>query len=179
LRSHIDAVISFLIEAMARQTSTKADPLSTIRLLELGQFLDNACARQAELDLPDTLVHNDLNTGNILWDGKKCVFTDWCEAAIGNPFLSCERLCQLNLVHAECVRNAYRECWSERLSMERINEAIVLGPLLAVYACLYGRGDWLNNTREVRPNFESYARSLARHMDRAARNPILMEMLCR
>jgi hypothetical protein len=179
LRSHIDRVISFLIEAMARQTSTKAVPLSTIRLLELGQFLDNACARQAELDLPDTLIHNDLNTGNILWDGNNCVFTDWCEAAVGNPFLSCERLCQLNRVHAESVRNAYRECWSNRLSMERINEAIVLGPLLAVYACIYGRGDWLSNTREIRPNFESYARSLARHMDRAARNPILMEVLCR
>jgi hypothetical protein len=62
--------------------------------------------------------------------------------------------------------------------MARINEAIVLGPLLAVYACLYGRGDWLNNTREVRPNFENYARGRTRHVDRTALNPILMERLC-
>jgi hypothetical protein len=179
LRSHIDRVISFLIEAMYRQTSTKVVPLSAIRLLEIGEILRDACSRQEELDIPNTLIHNDLNTGNILWDGKNCVFTDWCEAAIGNPFLSCERLCQLNRAHAESVRNAYRECWSNRLSMERIDEAIILSPLLAVYGCLYGRGDWLNDTREVRPQFESYARSLARHMDRAARNPILMESLCR
>jgi hypothetical protein len=179
LRSHIDRVISFLIETMYRQTSTKVVPLSAIRLLEIGEILRDACSRQEELDIPDTLIHNDLNTGNILWDGERCVFTDWCEVAIGNPFLSCERLCQLNRAHAESVRNAYRECWSKQLSIERINDAIILSSLLAVYVCLYGRGDWLNNTTEVWPNFESYARSLARHMDRAARNPILMERLCR
>jgi hypothetical protein len=179
LRSHIDRVISFLIEAMTRQVSTKVAPLRANRLLELGEMLRKAFSRQEDLDIPDTLIHNDLNTGNILWDGKNCVFTDWCEVAIGNPFLSCERLCQLNRVHADKIRKVYRECWSERLSMERINEAIVLSPLLAAYACLYGRGDWLNDTRELRLNFESYARSLARHMERAALNPILMEMLCR
>lgn len=178
LRSHIDRVISFLIEAMARQVSTKAVPLRANRLLELGEILGNACSRQEDLDIPDTLIHNDLNTGNILWDGKNCVFTDWCEAAIGNPFLSCERLCQLNRVHTDSIRKAYRECWSNRLSTQRIEEAIILASLLAVYACLYGRGDWLRDTREVEPNSESYARSLARHMDRAALNPILMERLC-
>lgn len=179
LRSHVDRVISFLVEAMARQTSTKAAPLSAIRLLELGEILRKACACQEELGIPDTLIHNDLNKGNILLDGKNCVFTDWCEAAIGNPFLSCERLCQLNREHAESIRNAYRECWSNRLSTKCIDDAMILCPLLAVYACLYGRGDWLNDTKEIRPNFESYARSLARHMDRAARNPILLERLCR
>jgi hypothetical protein len=179
LRIHIDRVISFLIQAMGRQISTKAAPLSTTRLLELGELLGKACSRLEELDIPDTLIHNDLNVGNILRNGTDCVFADWCEAAIGNPFLSCERLCQLNRTHAESVRNAYRKCWSKRLSMDRINEAIIISPLLAVYAYLYGRGDWLNDIGQVRPNFESYARSLARHMDRAALNPILMEKLCR
>ena len=37
LRSHIDAVIAYLIEAMGRQRSTKAAPLSRHRLLESGR----------------------------------------------------------------------------------------------------------------------------------------------
>ena len=68
-------MISFLIEAMHRQTSTKAVPLSAIRLLELGEILRDACSRQEELDIPDTLIHNDLNTGNILWDGERIAFS--------------------------------------------------------------------------------------------------------
>jgi len=51
--------------------------------------------------------------------------------------------------------------------------------LLSIFAYLYGRGDWLKDTSKVTPQFESYARSLARHMDRAAQSPQLREALCR
>jgi hypothetical protein len=178
LRGHIDAVTGHLIDAMARQTSTKATPLSRDRLLEFGEMLRDLCFRVEELGIPDALIHNDLNAGNILSHGTNLVFTDWSEAAVGNPFLSCERLCQLNRTHAESVRNAYRDCWSQRLSAETMEEAIVLTPLLAIYAYLYGRGDWLGQTEHIRPQFESYTRSLARHMDRVARDSSLLEVLC-
>ena len=157
LRSHIDAAIAHLIEAMAQQASTKAAPLGPDRLLELREILRNACSRLEALDMPDTLIHNDLNAGNILSDGANYVFTDWSEATVGNPFLACERLCQLNPAHAESVRKVYRECWSHRLSAQSMNEAIALAPLLAIYAYLYGRGDWLGQSERVRPQFESYA----------------------
>jgi hypothetical protein len=178
LRNQIDAVIAYLIGAMARQTSTKATPLSRDRLLGLGRVLRDACFRLEELDIPDTLVHNDLNPGNILSDGASLVFTDWSEAAVSDPFLSCERLCHLNRSHAESVRNAYRDCWSQRLSAETMDQAVVLTRLLAIYAYLYGRGDWLRQTEHIRPQFESYMRSLARHMDRIARESSLLEVLC-
>jgi hypothetical protein len=178
LKSQVDTIINYLIEAMARQTSTKAMPLSHDRLLELSEILHDACFRLEALGIPDALVHNDLNAGNILSSGTRCLFTDWSEAAVGNPFLMCERLCQLNRTHAESVRNIYRECWSHRLSAQSMDEAIALSPLLAIYAYLYGRGDWLRQTEDVRAQSESYARSLARHMDRAARDLSLREIPC-
>ncbi|WP_420237172.1 phosphotransferase family protein [Telmatobacter bradus] len=176
LRSHIDAITAYLIDAMARQTSTKALPLSRKRLLELAETLRAACRHMETLGIPDALIHNDLNAGNILYDGVRCVFTDWSEAAIGNPFLSCERLCQLNPEHRETVCSVYRRSWSGRLSDASIGEAFALMPLLAIYAYLYGRGDWFAGGA-IRPQVESYARSLARHMDHAAKAPALLEVL--
>ena len=178
LRRHIDPVIAYLIDAMARQTSTKSAALSRDRLLELGEILRDACFRLEAFGLPDTLIHNDLNAGNILSDGAKCVFTDWSEAAVGNPLLSCERLCQLGRPHADAVRARYRDCWSQWRAAGTLDEAMALTPLLAIYAYLYGRGDWINQARGARPQFASYARSLARHMDRAAKESSLMEAQC-
>jgi hypothetical protein len=178
LKSHIDPITTYLVDAMARQRSTRVAPLSVARLLELAELLGDACVRMERLDIPDTLIHNDLSLGNILHDGARCVFTDWSEAAIGNPFLSCERLCQLNRDHRETVCAAYRRTWSHRVNAANVDEAFVLMPLLAIYAYLYGRGDWLEK-RSIDPQFDAYARSLARHMDRAAQSPELQEVLCR
>ena len=177
LRSHIDAVIAYLIEAMIRQTSPKAAPLSRDRLLELGEILRNVCFRMEALNIPDTLIHNDLNAGNILFTGSRCAFTDWSEAAIGNPFLSCERLCQLDTNHEDDARITYRNLWSDRLGSTDIDQAFVLAVPLAIYAYLYGRGDWLEMPT-TRVEFDSYARSLARHIDHAAQSRQLLDLLC-
>jgi hypothetical protein len=178
LRSHIDSVIAYLIDAMARQTSTKSTPLSRDRLLELGEILRDVCFRLEALDIPDTLIHNDLNAGNILCNGGRCVFTDWSEAAIGNPFLSCERLCQLNANRQIDVRSVYRESWLSRTGEAKVDHAFALAPPIAIYAYLYGRGDWLG-IQGTRPEFDSYARSLARHMDHAVQSRQLRGLLCR
>lgn len=178
LRSNVDAVIAYLVEAMAHQTSTKAAPLEKDRLVELGEFLWEACLRMEALQIPDTLLHSDLNRGNILDDGLRCVFTDWSEAAVGNPFLSLDHICRMNSEHAVELRRAYRKCWSKYLTVAAIEEAFALMPLLAIFAYLYGRGTWLQKIDRVQAPFASYARSLARHMDRAARNPALLEVLC-
>jgi len=176
LSRHIDAITAYLIDAMARQSSTNVVPLSRKRLIELAEILRETCFRMEGLGIPDVLIHNDLSVGNILYDGVHCVFTDWSEAAIGNPFLSCDRLCQLNRDHRESVCAVYRRSWLSRLSDTSIGEAITLMPLLAIYAYLYGRGDWFRG-RESRPQVDSYMRSLARHMDRAAQDPALLEVL--
>jgi hypothetical protein len=179
LRRDLGDVVVFLIDAMARQTSAKVAPLSRHRVLELGEILGDALCQLEALAIPDALNHNDLNLGNILYDGTNCVFTDWSEAAVGNPFLSFERFRLLNRDAEGEPRRVYGEVWGEYISEASIDHACRLTTLLSIFAYLYGRGDWLKDTSKVTPQFESYARSLARHMDRAAQNPELQEALCR
>jgi hypothetical protein len=178
LRNHIDKMIAYLIDAMERQNSRKVEPLSRDRLLELGKILHDVCSRLEELGIPDALIHNDLNLGNVLYDGTNCVFTDWSEGAVGNPFLSFERFCLLSRQDPAELRRIYRKYWSKYLSDACVDNAYKLTPLLAIFAYLYSRGDWLEDTGKVKPQFESYARSLARHMSRAAENPVLLATLC-
>ena len=178
LREHIDPIFRFLADAMTRQRSTKVPPLGHERLQELAILVTDACDRMESLGIPDTLLHNDLNAGNILYDGRRCVFTDWSEAAVGNPFLACERLCRLNVNHGEVVHTAYRKLWIEQVGEAGIREAFTLAPLLDVFAYLYGRGYWI--ACENHPQYlESRARSLARHMDRIAHTFTLRDILCR
>jgi hypothetical protein len=178
LLRNLDQVIDFLADAMGRQISTKATPLKRDRILELGRMLFDAFSEMESLGLPNTLLHNDLNAGNILYDGKKCVVTDWSEAAVGNPLLAAERFGLLSTAWASSCGPIYREVWREFVGEESVRRAQRLAPLLSIFAYLYGRGDWLRDSSKITPHFESYARSLARHMDRAAENSDLLEALC-
>ncbi|RXH53882.1 phosphotransferase [Granulicella sibirica] len=188
LRSRVDQVMNYLMAVMPRQTSTRAPRLEEHRLRQLGIILRDAFDRLEALEIPDTLIHNDLNPGNILLDGCRCRFTDWAEAYVGNPFLSL----QLFLVIAEKrapnhegefwrkqLSEAYCDMWSKLLNGSQIARACSLIPLLSVYSCLHGRGDWFGSERSKTPPFEAYARCLARHMDRAAQSPEFLGALCR
>jgi len=177
LRNQIEPVAEYLMGAMERQESTRVPALNRDRILELGTILKRACLSMESLEIPDTLIHNDLNGGNILSYQNRCVFIDWSEAAVGNPFLACERLCQLNRKHQDQVRSVFRRFWAERMEAGSIEHAFVLAPLLSIYAYLYGRGNW-PRVAGTSPQSDSYARSLARHMDLAAQNPELEELLC-
>jgi len=185
LDSQIDDLIAYLEEAMGRQSSTKAPVLSPARLQEIGALLHRACAAMEELNIPDSVLHSDISPGSILGDGAQCVFTDWCEAYVGNPFITLEQLC----VHIarktndpktwrESLIEAYRSPWRDVLTECQIEESLQIVPLLSVLSYLYGRGDWLYSSRREEPGFQSYTRSLARHMDRIAKDSGLMEALC-
>jgi hypothetical protein len=181
LRTHIPDLIEYLSLAMERQVSTRAPRLAAERMLEIGRLLDDACDCMESLSIPDTLIHNDMNAGNVLYDGSQCVFVDWCEVAVGNPFLTFEHLSLMasNEKERTRLRAIYRQCWLESLSPRQIEQAFHLAPMLAVASYLYGRGDWLASPGRNDPQFESYARSLARHIDRAAQATNLQETLCR
>jgi hypothetical protein len=180
----IPELMSFLAEAMARQTSTRVPRIESARLQELEIVLRDACVAMEDLGIPTTVIHNDINHGNILIRSGKCVFTDWCEACIGNPFLTLQHLLVLfssrHDYHAT-VRyflQVYKSCWLDSLKEWQINRAFTFMPLLAIYSYLYGRGNWLNSERRFDPHFLSYARSLARYMDSAAQQLIAEEALC-
>ena len=186
LQAHLDPLIDYLEEAMGRQTSTRVLPLTKSRLHELRSTLDCSCSMMIDLRIPDTVVHNDLNEGNILHDGSRCVFIDWAETFIGTPFLSLQAMCllrsddrKLPASWIDRLRAIYREGWLERLTGEQVNRAFALMPILALLSHLYGGGCWLESQRRDDSDFQAYTRSLARYMDRAANEPSLLEVLCR
>jgi len=178
LRKNIDGVVRYLSGAMERQESSKGPRLGSDRLVEIGAALQKACRYVESLGVPDTLLHNDLNTGNILRSEERYAFIDWSEAAVGHPFLCCERLTRLNSAAAEEVAAAYEEIWSRSVDPDTIRRSLGAMRLLSIYAYLVGRGDWLSHPERITPRFESYMRSLARHMDRAAQNPLVQEAVC-
>jgi hypothetical protein len=185
LSSHIDEIIDYLDGAMRLQTNTKVSPLTTFRLHEIRNILHEACFVLQELRIPDSLIHNDISPGSILGKGTHCVFTDWCEGYVGNPFITFEQLC----VHVarktdkpelwvRPLENAYRTRWTDVLTDRQINGALQIVPLISVLSYLYSRGDWLQSSRRNEPAFLSYSRGLARHMDRIARGSEFMEATC-
>jgi hypothetical protein len=183
LRSSLSEVIDFLVEATGRQTSTRVPRIDCQRLRELQGILQDACSRMEELGIPDTLIHNDLSPGNMLFQGTRCIFTDWCEVGVGNPFFAFQYLANLQPCPREGwtrrLQEVYGRSWRGLLKESQIEQAFALTPLLAVYSYLLGRGDWLHSAQCTDPYVESHARSLARHMDRAALAPGLLEVICR
>lgn len=185
LKGQLDVFIDFLQLVMVQQTSQKVLPLSKIRLREIGSLLDDACAKMQELGIPDTLIHNDINPGNILISGEHCVFIDWAEAFVGNPLFTFEHLLvYLKKATGESqlwtsrLTTVYKRRWLDYLSEETLEKALALAPFLAIAAYLCGRGAWLSSPASTSPEFRSYARSLARRLDRAAQVPSLRKALC-
>lgn len=185
LREHVDEIIAYLEEAMDQQTSVRVPRLGPGRLREIGNILTDACCATEELLIPETVVHNDMNHGNILLRENACVFTDWCEVSIGNPFITFQHLLMLlppdgdnTEADRANLRLVYKQRWLDIVPENKVDKMYALAPLLAVTAYLYGRDDWLRSQRRYEPEVQSYARSLARHMDRAAKNPSLLGALC-
>jgi hypothetical protein len=185
LHSRIGELIAYLDEAMVLQTSTKAPRLSSSRLKALEVALNRACFLQQELGMPDSLMHSDISPDSILYDGNRYVFTDWCEANVGNPFITLEQMC----VHAarrttepelwvRALRDEYKSCWKELLTERQIDRGFQLAPLLSILSYLHDSAKYLDSPMRYDPQRLSYSRSLARHIDRAVQTPGLQEALC-
>jgi len=184
LRTHLPTLSKYLEEIMAKQTSTRVLPLNTHRLHELGRLIEEASEAMQTLDVPDTLIHNDMNPGNILFDGLRVVLTDWSEAGIGNPFLTFRHL-QVQALEADethswarRIRHIYTKHWRNLLSESQIRRALALSPPLAVASYLCGSDPAFRSPHRCIDSVQSYARSLARHMDRFAQDPEFLEALC-
>jgi hypothetical protein len=179
-------VFDYLQESMSLQISMKAHKLDKRRLLEIRTIFDQTCESMESLGLCESIVHGDLNNGNILTGIGHCQFIDWCESYLGNPLVSLQHLLLLNRIGSgelrdfvsEILKNRYLDVWASECDPEVMREGFVYMPMLAISSTLYGRGDWLDSPLRHDSRRRSYARSLARYMDRAAREPELVEALC-
>jgi hypothetical protein len=183
---HSEAVFDYLEEAMGLQISTKVPQLSKSSLRESRTLFEDVCHRMEDLRLPQTIVHGDLNPGNILSGDGQCKFIDWCESYVGNPLISLQNLLRLNTIEDcglrlqinQALKQRYRDIWARAFDPICFEKGFSCMPVLAIFSSLLGRGDWLTSSKRNDPHLQSYSRTLARHLDRAVREPELMEALC-
>jgi hypothetical protein len=184
LRTHLPELIQYLELTMTRQTSTRVSPIEGTRLHELGRLLEVACSELESIGIPDTLIHNDMNLRNVLFDGERAVFTDWSEACISCPFLTFQHLwiqaadADQTLIWASRIRAIYKSHWACILSDFQIERALSLCPPIAIASFLYGRDVSFTSPYRNLDQVQSYARSLTRHMERAVQAPEFLEALC-
>ncbi|MCU1226201.1 MAG: hypothetical protein JWQ42_4294 [Edaphobacter sp.] len=185
LQSAVNSLIDYLAEAMIQQTSAGVPRISSQRLREIGGILHDSCSQMEDIGIPDSLIHNDTNLGNILIKDSRCVFTDWAEGFVGNPFLTFHQLCvtvaragENGATWVTQLRSRYKNQWLDFVPEAKIDRAFALSPPLAILSHLHGRGDWLQSPIASSAALQSYARSLARHIDRETRSPQLLEALC-
>lgn len=176
---------AFVEEAMSFQTSTTARRIGKMRLREVAEIFEMICERLRVLDLPNTVVHGDMNPANILTGSEHCKFIDWCETYVGNPLITFEHLLLLNHgtprslreSNAHKLRDRYRAKVSKICNPQAVDEAFVYSPVLAAYSALQGRGGWLSTPARNDPRRQAYVRTLARHIDLLARDPQLLDAL--
>jgi hypothetical protein len=168
------ALFEYLKLAMSRQTSSKVPPINDTRMDDLCTLFQASCEQVAQLRLPDSLVHGDLTQGNVVCLNH-CQFIDWSEAYVGWPLISLQHLLLLNKVTGddarhglnEALKTVYQQEWRTVCDSSLLQEGFRYMSLLAAFSTLYGRGDWLQSSARETPHRLSYARTLARHMDRA------------
>lgn len=174
LRASIPRLMDTIDDAMAQQASGSAPRLTRARMRELESILMESCLSLESLGVPDTLLHGDISFENILVGPRGCVFIDWANAAIGNPFVTFEQLrAQLEQENdasawLPLLTETYCQSWLEALSRRQIECALAIAPLIAAMAYLFDQWKRLGSERSSEPKFQSYVRGLARQIDHAA-----------
>jgi Ser/Thr protein kinase RdoA (MazF antagonist) len=159
---------------MAMQNLRTAPRIGAARLREVWDIFEDACWRLEAMDIPDALIHSDINLGNILVGDEGCVFVDWANAGVGNPFVTYEQL-RIQLAQERSTQawvprltEIYQEVWRLMLPNCQIECAFTLVPIISAASYLYSRKDWITAEHGHNPQLQSYARSLVRQMERAA-----------
>lgn len=185
LQQDAGELFASLCEAMDRQTSTKAPRIGNDRIMVIRDLFERTCRFVERLNIPDAVIHGDMNRTNVVVGDDSVTFIDWSETYVGLPLITCEHLLLLNDVQDPELRKLddlqlrarYRNGLGEICDPAAIQKASECMPLLAAASAIYGRGDWFNSPTREEPNRQRYARTLLRYMDRAADDPQLLSTL--
>ena len=174
LRSLVSPFMDVAAGLMKRQSKTPPPVLSEIELRILEERLHAALCALEGLGIPGALGHLDLNPANLIVSGKRCVFLDWAEAYVGNPFLSFQYLLEhfrrtgADSTSEKQLVASYLGPWEQIVSRERVAEAAELAPLLATFAYAVGNATWSQPEHVDQPKVAGYMRSLVRRMSSEA-----------
>lgn len=176
LSKKVGPFIETMTKLMERQIKITPAPLSHKELLLLGDRLQTALDALEALGIPETLGHLDLNPGNIIVSAERCVFLDWAEAYIGNPFFTFQYLLEHmrrtvggdSALEMSLV-SSYRESWERIVGTAGIDDGLSITRLLAVFAYAAGTEVWRDEERMQYPAIAGFLRSLVRRMYREAK----------
>lgn len=111
------------------------------RLRDLRAWVTDACDQLAGIGLPETLVHEEVHSTNVLVSGDRYIFTDWSEGVVTHPLfmmLVTIRATAARLELAEDgpemrrLRDAYLEPWTKFETRARLLAAFPLAYRLAM-----------------------------------------------
>lgn len=100
------------------------------QLQTLAPVVRALCGELKSHGIPETLHHDDLHAGNILFNGQHTIFFDWAESAITHPFCALvivERFCQHVLKFSPetitHLRDCYLQQWTQFEPLEQLQSA--------------------------------------------------------
>jgi hypothetical protein len=176
LADRVDPFIEVMANLMDQQTKVSPAPLPRQELLALGDRIKRSLDAFEELTIPNALGHLDCNPGNILVAGNQCVFLDWAEACVGQPFVTFQYL----LEHLRRLRpketsweavltGNYTRIWQCLVSPGDTARALALSPLVAAFAFAVLSIDWNDPATRQDSAKAAYLRSVTRRMQREAK----------
>jgi hypothetical protein len=175
LTNLISPFVARMAEFMAVQEKQSPPALTILELDFLGESLREAFSVLQNLRIPETLGHLDLNPGNILVTAARCVFLDWAEACVTNPFITFEYLAEhlrrSNILGAEGrerAATAYRRLWRSFLSPDDLTRAMDVSPLIAVFTYAVAANGWRSPDALQNVSDAGFLRALTRRMHREA-----------
>lgn len=115
------------------------------QMLAIAPQLQEMCDELASYRVPESLHHDDLHTGNILFNGEHYVFIDLAECCLAHPF--CSMFIMLRVARyvleydepaLERLRLAYLAPWARYESVERLQRALEIAHRLgSLYRALF------------------------------------------
>jgi hypothetical protein len=184
LRTTMPQLVPHLEEAMAARSIDMGYHVEAARLREVAKLIEEASFRLEELGIPDALIHSDIDLSNILSGPRGCIFTDWAQAGVGNPIVTFEQL-RVQFSHEQKhaswtprITEIYQNAWRPVLPDCNFGCAFTLAPLISIASYICNRRDWITSEHRRRSDSQSYARALARQLDRAAQAMELNQSTC-
>lgn len=176
LASDIDPFLEVMAELMYQQAENAPARLTRTELQTLGKQLLEALSVTSESEIPNTLGSLDVSPGNVILDRDSCVFLDWSEAFVGQPFLTLQYL----LEHRRSLSQAdtawekpfvarYLEKWNEFFDPQKITDAFAVAPLVAAFTFATTAYRWREATERHHPSTARMLRSLTRRMNTEAK----------
>jgi hypothetical protein len=173
LRLQAGSFFSYVASSQVIRPESIVPTLVPEEIEDIKSAVQNSLLHLEALDLPDTIGHMDLNPGNIFSTDRGCVFLDWAESYVGNPFFSFEYLLQHfrqavspGVLEEDRFREAYFAPWQPVVSSEAMETATSFVPLAALFA--YATTLWSASLRCEAENMSltRYLASLIRKMGR-------------